>query len=274
LEIESLKEEIRQIKQKRIGLSTEAFNAFQYLYFRLSAIAKAKLNWHKPTTINKTSPAISVPLQKRVVLADRVPRERFEIDLTDEKIVCPCFQETMTEIGEDITKNVEFVPATLKVKKYARVNYACKHCQGHIRRAELPATILPKCVLSDSIQLYIIVRIFFDHLPVLRIECQYARLAIYMPRSTQYRALIAVSEKAQPIIDIRSTAVGRKKYLQVGYNRGGHAVAAFYCLVETAKTHHTIALQYLTDVLERLSLSMTKEDYRALAPQYWKPTRK
>ena len=72
---------------------------------------------------------------------------------------------------------------------------------------------------------------------------------------------------------IRNAAVGRKNYLQVGSDRGGHAVAVFYSLVETAKAYQLNVLHYLTDVLERLPYCKTPEDYRALAPQNWQPRR-
>jgi len=482
MEIENLREEIRLLKQKRFGASNEAFNALQVPLFPVdddgevqALLKQADNDKQEIHGYQRRNP------KKRVVLSNHLPRERVEIDLSDDEKVCPCCQATMIKIGEDVTKKVEFVPATLKVKEYARAKYACKHCQGHIRRADLPAMILPKCVLSASILAYIIVSKFLDHLPVLRIERQFARLGIYLPRGIQYRALIAVAEKAQPIIDmmsddiragpliatddtimplhnddpkrrrniqarlwvykggpaenpsiivfrftrtraqsepleffgdydgyvlcdgyggyqtlfqkgnaihvgcnvhsrrkfvevvqattkphrahdmiklykqiykvektvrtlpidersdyrkthalpilnnmetwlrhhqaavlpksklgkainyslkfwpaltryveadilkpdnnevegiIRSAAVGRKNYLQVGSDRGGHAVAVFYSLVETAKAHQLNVLEYLTNLLERLPLCKTREDYKALAPPYWQPSRK
>lgn len=110
----------------------------------------------------------------------------------------------MTKIGEDITKKVEFIPATLKVKEYARAKYACKHCQGHIKRADLPPMIMSKSVLSASILAYIIVSKFVDHLPLHRIERQFERLGCYLPRSMQCRGLLTIADKLAILVKLMS----------------------------------------------------------------------
>jgi len=127
-----------------------------------------------------------------------------DIDLPEEEKTCPCCDTEMTKIGEDITKKVEFVPATLKVREYARAKYACKHCQGHIKRADLPPMILPKSVLSASILAYIIVSKFVDHLPLHRIERQFERLGCYLPRGMQCRGLLKVAEQSAVLVKLMS----------------------------------------------------------------------
>ena len=135
-----------------------------------------------------------------MVLADHLPRERVDIDLPEQEKNCPCCQEPMTKIGEDATKKVEFVPATLVVKEYARAKYACKSCQGHIQRAPLPPMILPKCLLSASILAYIIVSKFVDSLPPHRIERQFERLGCYLPRGMQCRSLLKVAQQLNILV--------------------------------------------------------------------------
>ena len=69
---------------------------------------------------------------------------------------------------------------------------------------------------------------------------------------------------------IRPIALGRKNYLFVGSDRGGHAAATIYSLVESCKTHEINPVEYLTDVLNKLPYCKLEDEYRALVPGYWK----
>lgn len=72
---------------------------------------------------------------------------------------------------------------------------------------------------------------------------------------------------------IRGAALGRKNFLMAGSDRGGEAMATFYSLVESAKAHKLNVLHYLMDILERLPYCKTIDDYRALTPNRWKPSK-
>ena len=68
---------------------------------------------------------------------------------------------------------------------------------------------------------------------------------------------------------IRSVAIGRKNFLFTGSVRGGEAAAIFYSLVESCRSYHINVLHYMTDVLERLPVCKTAQDYQALMPNRW-----
>jgi len=58
--------------------------------------------------------------------------------------------------------------------------------------------------------------------------------------------------------------------LFVGSNRGGHAAAAIYSLVESCKNYQINPSEYLTHVLTKYRIANTEDDYRALVPGIWK----
>ncbi|MDH5217202.1 MAG: IS66 family transposase, partial [Gammaproteobacteria bacterium] len=68
---------------------------------------------------------------------------------------------------------------------------------------------------------------------------------------------------------IRPVALGRKNYLFVGSDRGGHAAAMFYSLMATCKIYGINPYEYLVDVLTRLPECETGEDYEKLVPGKW-----
>ena len=67
---------------------------------------------------------------------------------------------------------------------------------------------------------------------------------------------------------MKPVALGRKNYLFTGSQRGGEAAAVLYSIVETAKANKLNVLEYLTDVLQRLSTA-TDETLKDLLPYRW-----
>jgi len=60
--------------------------------------------------------------------------------------------------------------------------------------------------------------------------------------------------------------VGRKNWLFSGSERGAHASAGLYSLIETAKVNGHEPLRYLSYVFDRLPLCKSDSDIEALLP--------
>ena len=71
---------------------------------------------------------------------------------------------------------------------------------------------------------------------------------------------------------IRPFVVGRKNWLFSGNPKGAEASAALYSLIETAKANGLGPYSYLRFLFDRLPHAYTEEEYKALLPQYLKPT--
>lgn len=70
---------------------------------------------------------------------------------------------------------------------------------------------------------------------------------------------------------IRPVAQGRANWLFVASERGGHAAAALYSLIESAKANSLNPYAYLRDVLTRLPVTKAK-DIDSLLPHVWQPS--
>jgi len=70
---------------------------------------------------------------------------------------------------------------------------------------------------------------------------------------------------------IRPVAQGRANWLFVASERGGHAAAALYSLIESAKANGLNPYTYLRDVLTRLPVTKAK-DIDSLLPHVWQLT--
>jgi transposase len=66
---------------------------------------------------------------------------------------------------------------------------------------------------------------------------------------------------------LRAVAVGRKNWMMIGNERGGHAAAVLYSLVQTCKEIGIVPQTYLRDVLLRIG---HESDVKKLTPSGWK----
>lgn len=149
---------------------------------------------------------------KRNSLSDNLPTREQVIDLTGEEKTCGC-GEQLHRIGEEVSKQVEFIPAHIQVIKTIRPKYACKACEGSgdeqrsgIKIAKMPPSIYPKSIFSTNSWAYISVLKFLEGLPLFRIARILERLGLDASDSTLSRGLIHISDKLKPITDsIRSS---------------------------------------------------------------------
>ena len=67
---------------------------------------------------------------------------------------------------------------------------------------------------------------------------------------------------------IRPFVVGRKNWLFSGTPQGARASAGIYSIIETAKANGLEPYWYLRALFERLPSASTREQFKALLPQY------
>ncbi len=68
---------------------------------------------------------------------------------------------------------------------------------------------------------------------------------------------------------LRAQAVGRKNWMFLGSDNGGHTAAVLYSFIASAKRHHLDPEAYLADVLRRLPAITNTLALRALLPDRW-----
>ncbi len=136
----------------------------------------------------------------RSPLPKTLPRER--IEYTPSNLNCPCCGDELAKIGEDITEELEVVPAKLFVKEHARGRYACSKCKQGVITAELPADIqiIDRVRAGTGLLADIIVKKHCDHIPLNRQEQIFKRSGIELSRSTMCDWLGYCAEVLKPIV--------------------------------------------------------------------------
>jgi len=138
---------------------------------------------------------------KRIKLPADLPREDIVIDLPEDEKFCPEGHE-LTCIGEDISEQLDVIPAKIKVIRTIRKKYACKTCEGYVNRALSPKVAIPKSIASAGLLSHVIVNKYADGLPLYRQERIWNRLGISIPRSTMASWMIKVGDLLTPLINL------------------------------------------------------------------------
>jgi len=190
-----LLEQLRLAKQQRFGRSSEAHPGQGELQFdEAESIEEAQL----PQEENTVTVTYTRKKPVRRPLPEHLPREVIEHDIAEEDklCVCGCMKQ---RIGEEVTEQLEYIPAKLSVIAHVRPKYACNRCDEAVSIAPMPSLFLPKSMATPSLVAHAIVSKYEDHLPLYRQEQIWARLGIEMPRNTVCGWIMAAFEVCEPM---------------------------------------------------------------------------
>jgi transposase len=120
----------------------------------------------------------------RAPLPAHLPRETIEHPVPEAQLTCGRCGQSKTRIGEEVSEELDYVPASFVVRRHIRPKYACKHCQDGVVIAELPDRPIDKGRAGTGLFSQILVSKYADHVPLHRQEGIYRRHGLELPRST------------------------------------------------------------------------------------------
>jgi transposase len=118
----------------------------------------------------------------RGALPAHLPREHHFIEPEDK--TCPDCGGALHVIGEDVTEQLDKVPATLKVKVTHRPRYGCRCCECAPVQAPAPERPIPGGMPTEALLAGIVVDKYCDHTPLYRQAKIFARQGIDLDRQT------------------------------------------------------------------------------------------
>ena len=92
----------------------------------------------------------------RKPLPEVLPRFAIVHELSTEERICPHDGQVLTEIGEEVSEQLDIIPATIQVLRHIRKKYGCA-CGRCVKTAALPAQPLPKTLASPGLLAHIAV---------------------------------------------------------------------------------------------------------------------
>jgi len=179
---EALNFEIARLKRWRFGSSSESLDTstqevlFDHILVDTAIEDRAAEEANKPPATPPRAKGQAV----RQALPASLPRIEHHHEL--QQTHCSCGQ-ALKRIGEEVSEQLDCVPAQFFVLRHIRGKYACACCQT-IAAAPMPAQIIDKGIPAPGLLAQVAVAKHDDHLPLYRQEEIYARSGVHIARSS------------------------------------------------------------------------------------------
>lgn len=201
--IEHLKLVIEKYRRIIFGRKSEKLTGqLEQLEFRLEeletaqAAEEAAAEAAQPPSTSTAAKRRSRPARKP--LPEDLPRE--VITHLPPHSCCPDCGGALRQFGEDISEQLERIPATYKVIRHVRPKFACAACE-HIVEAPAPARPIERGLPGPALLAHVLISKYGDHLPLYRQSQIFAREGVDLDRSTLAGWVGAASELLAPLVD-------------------------------------------------------------------------
>ena len=119
-------------------------------------------------------------------------------------------------IGQEVTEELEYVPAKLVVRRVVRPKYACRCGGGGVQVAPLPPRLLPQSKLGLALAVYLLLARFDDHVAYYTLERIFReRHGVVIPRQQMVQWVEHVAFLLQPLVRLMFETMKQSGYLQV-----------------------------------------------------------
>lgn len=203
--IQTLEAALVDLKKHRFGSSSEKQNNAQTALFNEAEVlteTKAKKAKGKKKKSGKRK-----PLPKTLEREDKVYKPQ--------QTTCPHDGTELIYAGEEVSEQLKFIPAHVKVIRHIRHKLACPQCKQHIVTAPKPADPIPKSIASPELLSYITVSKYADGLPLYRLSQMFKRLDISISRTNMADWMIKCSTLIQPLVNLLEDKLFDKPFIHM-----------------------------------------------------------
>lgn len=138
------------------------------------------------------------------------------ITIEPELTPCPCCGKMPERIGEEVSEEIDLVPAKLVRRRTVRPKYACRCGEAGVAIAPLPPRLIPQSRLGLGLAVHVVLTRYDDHLSFYRLEQQFReRHGIIIPRQQMVQWAEHIASWLLPIYDAMWQAMLAGGYLQI-----------------------------------------------------------
>jgi len=220
--IDQLQQQLQYLLRRLFGRSAEKLDPTQLQLFE-TLLAQLAPPTPAPSAAAESVPAAPRPATNghgRRRLPANLPRQKVIHDLPEEQKPCPCCGKLRHVIGQEISEQLDYVPAKLTVIEHVRLTYACPHCEAQaaetgpqITTATKPLAPIEKGLAAPGLLAYVIVSKYSDHLPLHRLERILERHGIAIARSTLCDWAAQCADALRPLYDLMVQRVLQSKVI-------------------------------------------------------------
>jgi transposase len=196
--------EVRRLRQDNEQLRHRLDQALRLHFGRRSERSRPR-RARVPRDQEERSEAAARRGHGRQPLPARLPRERVVYDLAEADQPCPCCGGPRACIGEQVSEQLDYRPASYFVVQHVKKTYACRSCDGSSDRRFTtagPAVVgpIPKGLPGPGLLAHLITCKYADHLPLHRMEGIVARSGVALSRSTLCDWMASAAALLRPLV--------------------------------------------------------------------------
>lgn len=142
-------------------------------------------------------------------LADTLPVEEVVYDVDEEQKYCPCCGKERPSIGEEITQELDIIPAHVQKRVVKRKKYGPCTCDGFMEEghkevviASQPKRLLPGSQVTERTIAYVVVAKYCDGIPLHRQEEILKRYGVSVSKATISHWMLQVAAKCQRLYEL------------------------------------------------------------------------
>jgi transposase len=206
-QIKELQSQIAFFKHRLFGRRSEKIDPQQLLLFKELQAKLAALTNSEPQTVKEHT---RVKGHGRKPIPDDLPTEdaRYEPEST----ACPCCNDAMTSIGEEVTNELDYNPGSYFCRRHVRPKYACRKCEEGVVIAPMPPRPIDKGIAGPGLLAYVLTSKYADHLPLTRLRGMMRRSRIDIHVSTMCDWVARMADLLMPICEnLRSQLVAGRQ---------------------------------------------------------------
>jgi transposase len=213
-EINKMQTRIDWLARKLFGRSSERLAAKEIEFFGESIDPANTTGLCDPSADQPPAPQDSTPESQapdqtnqdkskrggRHKLPADLPRQRLIHDVPEEAKVCGECGCEKKRIGEEVTEQLEYTPASLFAIEHVCPKYACPRCHNGVIQGEKPAQPIEKALAGPGLLAHVIVSKYGDHSPLYRQESILARHGVDLSRATLCQWAMGSAEVLEPVV--------------------------------------------------------------------------
>jgi transposase len=199
-EIEHLRLVIEKLRRMLFGVKSEKLTGeLEQLELRLEELETNEAAEEAAQDAAATTQPAGRPRRhpRRKPLPEDLPRE--VVTHLPEHDCCPDCGGTLRQFGEDVSEQLERIPATFKVIRHVRPKFACNHCE-RVVEAPAPSRPIERGLAGPALLAHVLMSKYGHHLPLYRQSEIYAREGVDLDRSTLAGWVGATSELLAPLV--------------------------------------------------------------------------
>ncbi len=201
--IEQLEHQVELLLRRQYGPRRESVDPDQLQLFADDATEEGDSGTPEPQPeVEDSARRRTWRRRGRQQLPEHLPRQRIEYELSAEELPCPDCGHGRVKIGEEVSEQLEYVPASMQVLQHVRFRYACRACQEHVAIADKPPQPIDKGLPGPGLLAQTITSKYADHLPLYRLEDIFARHGVELSRATLCGWMASCAELLTPLYDL------------------------------------------------------------------------